>query len=57
MPSEDTKTPPPPPATKPATVDIKPQLPEFPPNRIVREGDDPAATPTAPRRTRIPGRY
>ena len=36
MPSQDTKTPPPPPVTKPAPVNIKPQLPEFPPNRIIR---------------------
>ena len=39
MPSQDTKTPPPPPVTKPAPVNIKPQLPEFSPNRIIREGD------------------
>ena len=53
MPSEDTKTPSLPPVTEPAPVDIKPQLPKFPPNRIIREGDD----PTPPPRTRIPGRH
>ena len=40
MPSEDTKTPPP--VTKPEPVNIKPQLPKFPPNRKIREGDWPS---------------
>ena len=39
MPSEDTKTPTP--VTKPEPVIIKPQLPEFPPNRKISEGDWP----------------
>ena len=40
MPSKDTNTPPPP-VTKPAPDKIKSQLPKFPPNRVIREGDSP----------------
>ena len=43
MPIDDTNAPPPvtkpPLVTKPAPEDIKSQLPEFPPNRKIREGD------------------
>ena len=49
MPIDDTNAPPPvtkpplvtklAPVTKPAPEDIKSQLPEFPPNRKIREGD------------------
>ena len=40
MPSEKTTTPPkPPPVTKPKPEVVKSQLPKFPPNRQIREGD------------------
>ena len=40
MPSKDAQTPPPP-APQPAPENITPQLPQFPPNREIREGDGP----------------
>ena len=41
MPSKDSDTPPPPPVTKPTPAEIKAQLPKFPPNLVIREGDSP----------------